>query len=87
MTIQVIGFIEFEYWAENSVEYDSFFNYVLFGLAAFGICICSCLLLVYKAGIEEVVTNMKTKMWKLKNKDKDYVLENAPGMYEMVRSA
>jgi len=79
--------VEFEYWAENPVEYSSFFNYCLLGLLGFGALMCSCFLLSYKGSIEEIVTTTKSKMWKLKNKSREYIDSNAPGVYEMIKTA
>mmetsp|Transcript_11056 Transcript_11056/g.18489 ORF Transcript_11056/g.18489 Transcript_11056/m.18489 type:complete len:467 (-) Transcript_11056:34-1434(-) len=86
-TVQVIGSIEFEYWAENEVAFSDFFDYVIYGLGGFGVCICMCLLLIYKSSIEEQIDDMRIKMRKVKGKPKDYVKENAPQVLEMVQLA
>lgn len=82
--IQIIGHIEFEYWAENKVRYDKLILYIFGGIFSMGACICLMINLVWKNSIEEQVDTIKSKIWKLRGKNKEYVQTNAPGIIEMV---
>ena len=87
VTVDVIGHIEFEYWAENSTAYDTLTTYLIGGVLLMGVCICSCLDVIWKNSVEESLTNTKGKVWRLRGKTKEYVVTNADGVLEMVNDA
>ena len=57
------------------------------GVFLMGVCICACLDLIWKNGVEESLTNTKGKVWRLRGKTKEYVETNADGVLEMVNDA
>lgn len=83
--VPVIGHIEFEFWAENEVVYDRLIIYVFGGFLTIGTCICCCLNLMYKQGIQEELDSVRHRLWRLRGKSKDYLDENAPNVLEFVR--
>jgi len=83
--IPVIGHLEFEYWAENIVPYDTLVLYALCSFFGFGFSICCCLNICFKTGIEEQIDLIKYKVWKLRGKSKEYIQQNAPEVLEFVR--
>ena len=85
--LEVLGHIEFEYWAENVVQWSDFVFYGFVGVLGFGLYTCCVLLLVYRTTLEEEMTDLTRSMWKLKGKSKDYLKENAPQALELVATA
>ena len=85
--IEVIGHIEFEYWAENVVLWTDFVYYSFVGLLAFGLLTCCLLIFCYRTTLEEEMSDLTRMMWKLKGKSKDYLQENAPQAIEFVATA
>ena len=81
----VIGHIEFEFWAENEVVYDRLIIYVFGAFLTLGTCICCCLNLMFKQGIQEELDSVRHRLWRLRGKSKDYLDENAPNVLEFVR--
>ena len=69
----MIGHIEFEYWAENTVLWTDFVFYAFVGILAFGLLTCCLLLMVYKTTLEEEMSDLTRMMWKLKGKSKEYL--------------
>lgn len=76
--IEVIGHIEFEYWAENVVLWTDFVFYGFIGILGFGLFTCCLLLMIYRTTLEEEMSDLTRMMWKLKGKSKEYLQENAP---------
>lgn len=82
--IDIIGHIEFEYWAENDVKYDDLLTYILIAIFCMGGCVCLSINMIWKTSIEERIDSARAKIWKLRGKNKEYVNANAPGIVEMV---
>jgi hypothetical protein len=79
------GQIEFEYWVINEESYAKLWKVGFIYSLASGVVLCILILIVYKSGISEQLTNdVKLRIWKLRGKTKDYVKENAPSVLEMV---
>jgi hypothetical protein len=78
-----VGMIEFEYWAENAVPYEDLTWYITAAGAAFGTLFCCCLSAILYSSFGETLEDSNVGMWKLKDKDRVYLEENAPSVLKM----
>lgn len=68
-----LGSLEFEYWAENVVDYSTLMRLFAAGLLGVGLCMMVVVGLCYKQGIEEALVPVKANIWKLRGKSKEYI--------------